>query len=181
MRNILNLEDVMYKKDFFVWFIMNCFPEGIDEENDMSIYDVIEENYSFDMDWFNELTNFYEGVFEDNDGYTDNPNSFSVYLNNNNELSIEFHPRDVIFFMNDSKIGCTEPDYSIKTVSFSKYLDLTEGLSYESQLFLLPMVEVKECEKIKFKEIVENIISKLNIEKSCEKQIVEIIINNCLG
>ncbi len=181
MRNIVNIEEVICKKDFFVWFIMNCFPEGLDKENDMSIYDVIEENYSFDIDWFNKFTNYYDGVFEENDGYVDNPNSIIVQLNNHNELIIEFHPGDVIFFMNNLKIGCTGPDYSIGVIPIDEYIELTKDLCYENKLFLLPMVEVKEYEEKKFREIVGFIISNLNIKKSCEKQVVEIIISNCLS
>lgn len=181
MRNIVNIGEVICKKDFFVWFIMNCFPAGLDEENDMSIYDVIEENYSFDMDWFNKFTNYYNGVFEENDGYVDNPNSIIVQLNNHNELIIEFHPGDVIFFMNNLKIGCTGPDYRIGVIPIDKYIELTKDLCYENKLFLLPMVEIKAYEETKFREIVGIIISNFNIKKSCQKQIVEIIINNCLS
>ena len=159
---------------------MNCFPEGLDEENDMSIYDVIEENYSFDMDWFNKFTNCCDGVFEENDGYVYNPNSIIVQLNNHNELMIEFHPGDIIFFMNNIKIGCTGPDYSIRAIPMDEYVELTKDLCYESKLFLLPMVEVKKFEETKFREMVGLIISNFNVKKSCEKQIVEIIINNCL-
>lgn len=81
IRNVVDIEKIKCKKDFFVWFIMNCFPKGIDEENDMSMYEVI-ENYSFDTNWVNKLTNYYDGVFEENDGYVDNPNSLIAHLNN---------------------------------------------------------------------------------------------------
>ena len=178
MRTIVDIEDVKCKKDFFVWFIMNCFPEGLDEENDLSIYDVIEENYSFDMDWFNKFTNYYDGVFEENDGYVDNPNSIMVQLNNHNELIIEFHPGDIIFFMNNVKIGCTGPDYKIRVLSIDEYMEFTKDLGCECELLLLPMVEVKEHEVAKFREILLSIISNFDIKKSCEKQIIEIIINN---
>ena len=181
MRNIVNIEEVINKRDFFVWFIMNGFPEGLDKDNDISIYDIIEENYSFDMDWLNKFTNYYDGIFEKNDGYVDNPNAIIVPLNNHNELCIEFHPGDVIFFMNDKKIGCTGPDYSIRVIPIDEYIELTRDLCYENKLFLLPMVEVKEYEEMKLREIVGHVISNFNIKKSCEKQIVEIIINNCLS
>ena len=181
MRNIVDIRDITCKEDFFVWFIMNCFPKGLDEENDMSIYDVIEENYSLDIDWFNKFTSYYDGVFEENDGYIDNPNSIIVQLNNHKELIIEFHPGDVIFFMNSIKIGCTGAHYSIGAIPMDEYIELTKDLCYENKLFLLPMVEVKEYDETKFREIVEIIISKFNIKKSCEKQIIGIIINNCLS
>jgi len=111
----------------------------------------------------------------------DNPNAIIVPLNNHNELCIEFHPGDVIFFMNDKKIGCTGPDYSIRVIPIDEYIELTRDLCYENKLFLLPMVEVKEYEEMKLREIVGHVISNFNIKKSCEKQIVEIIINNCLS
>ena len=135
IRNVVDIEKIKCKKDFFVWFIMNCFPKGIDEENDMSMYEVIEENYSFDTNWVNKLTNYYDGVFEENDGYVDNPNSLIAHLNNQCELIIEFHPGDVIFFMNNIKVGCTGLDYSIEAISFDEYIELTKNLCYENKLF----------------------------------------------
>ena len=72
-----------------MWFIMNCFPKGLDEENDMSIYDVIEENYSFDMDCFNKFTNYYDGVFEENDGYVETVPGKGVYIANKNKEIIK--------------------------------------------------------------------------------------------
>ena len=83
--------------------------------------------------------------------------------------------------MNNLKIGSTGPDYSIRVIPIDEYIKLTKDLCYENKLFLLPMVEVKEYEETKFREIVGLIISNFNIKKSCEKQIVEIIINNCLS
>lgn len=179
MRNIVKIDKLMKRKDFIVWFIMNCFPEGVDEESDMSIYDVIEENYIFDMDWFNNFTNYYDGVFEENDGYVDNPNSIVVLLNNNNELIIEFHPGYVIFFLNNIEIGCTGPHYNIKSISFNKYIELTENVEYDGKLFLLPMIKVSEEEKKEFEKILWELVSKYQIKECCLKQIVKIIINNC--
>lgn len=181
MRNIVNVEDVMSKEDFVAWFIMNCFPEGLDEENDMSIYDVMEENYSFDTEWFNKFTCYYDGVFEENDGYVENPNAISVHLNNHNELTIEFHPGDIIFFMNDFEIGCTGPDYRIKVISFAEYCELTRNLGYENKLLLLPIVIVDEDEEAEFRKCVELILSNFNVRKSCLEPVVEIIVNNCMA
>ena len=179
MRNILNVEEVLCKKDFFIWFIMNSFPVGVDEKNDMSIYDVIEENYTFDMDWYNKFTRYYDGVFDETDGYVDTPNAIFVPLNNG-ELIIEFHPGDIIFIMNNKKIGSTGADYNIGAITMDEYMDLTNNLPYETKLFLLPMVSIKECETAKFRNIIELIISNYKIKKNCKKQIVEIILNNCL-
>jgi hypothetical protein len=90
MRNIVNIEEVINKRDFFVWFIMNGFPEGLDKDKDMSIYDVIEENYSFDMDWFNKFTNYYDGIFEENDGYVDNPNAIIISYSDEDLIYMQY-------------------------------------------------------------------------------------------
>ena len=66
-------------------------------------------------------------------------------------------------------------------IPFKNYIELTKDLGYESELFLLPMVMISEDEEVEFREIVEDIIANFNIQKSCEKQIVEIIVNNCLS
>ena len=180
MRKIKSIEEVTSKENFMIWFIMNCFPEGIDEETDMSMYDLIEEEYSFDTEWYDNFTNFYDGVFEENDGYVDDPNAIMIELNNHNELIIEFHPGDVIFFMNDSQIGCTGPEYEIKAITYKEYKELTKDLSPEKKLFLLPMVEITENEKTEFYKLVSMVLLNNNISSDCKNQIVEIIVNNCL-
>ena len=34
MRNIISVEKIMCDKNFIIWFLLNNFAEGIDEEND---------------------------------------------------------------------------------------------------------------------------------------------------
>ena len=41
MRNIISVEKIMCDKNFIMWFLMNNFPEGIDEENDLSMNEII--------------------------------------------------------------------------------------------------------------------------------------------
>ena len=110
----------------------------------------------------------------------DDTDSIMIELNNHNELIIEFHPGDVIFFMNNCQIGCTGPEYKIKAITFKEYTELTKDLSLEKKLFLLPMVEVNENETTEFSELLSMLLSNYSISSSCKNQIIEIIINNCL-
>lgn len=180
MRNIISVEKIMCDKNFIMWFLMNNFPEGIDEENDLSMNEIISDSCSLDRKWVDEFTNYYNGVFEENDGYVDTPNAIKIQLTNNNELIIEFHPGDTIYLLNNLEIASTGPNYRIRVINFSKFIELTKNLDIKSKMFLLPITSVGKKEKNEFGENVRKIIEELDIDNIEEDILVKIIVNNCL-
>ncbi|MDE7204788.1 MAG: immunity protein 19 [Lachnospiraceae bacterium] len=51
-------------------------------------------------------------------------------------LKIEFHPGDILYFINDEQIGSTGPHYELQTIPYEKVEQLL-SLKKGRQLFLL--------------------------------------------
>ena len=65
----------------------------------------------------------------------DNPTTLEELLPDK-KLKIEFHPGDILYFINDEQIGSTGPHYELRTIAYKeveKLLSLKNG----RQLFLL--------------------------------------------
>ena len=69
--------------------------------------ELIQEKCILDKDWIDNLTSYYDGVFDENDGYVDTPKAVAIKLSNGDEFCVEFHPGDTIYYINDVQIGCT--------------------------------------------------------------------------
>lgn len=91
-------------KNLLLWFITMNFPEGYDAEQDISLVEFMEENYEFDDDEINTVTQYYDAVFDENDGYVDEPNVIAINLSNGKELSVAFHPGDIEYYIDDEMI-----------------------------------------------------------------------------
>ena len=48
---------------FINWFVMSNFPEGIDEEEDISLSEILSSS-PIDKEYIDQLTQFYDGVFD---------------------------------------------------------------------------------------------------------------------
>ena len=82
--------------------------------------------------------------------------------------------------MNNSEIASTGPNYRIRVINFSKFIELTKNLDIKSKMFLLPITSVGKKEKNEFGENVRKIIEELDIDNIEEDILVKIIVNNCL-
>ena len=63
MRELVDIKVFENSKDIFIWFLMNGFPEGLDEENDMALAEIIEEVFIIDTKTVDEFTGYYDGVY----------------------------------------------------------------------------------------------------------------------
>ena len=100
-------------------------------------------NYDIDINIVHDFTGFYEGVFDINDGYIDVPKTVKIFLDNDNEFYVEFHPGDTLFFLNNEIIGSTGPHYQIRKIPFLSFLNYSKRLSNVEKLLLLPMADIR--------------------------------------
>ena len=80
MRKIVQYDDVKENKDFWRYFFCVNFPCAEDKDSDMSLLEIIEEKYEISKKWQDEFTGFYEGVFDENDGYVNDPSTLKIEL-----------------------------------------------------------------------------------------------------
>ena len=87
------------------------FPSGV-TSNDDALIEIMSEKYEdlIDHSFIDDLTGYYDGVFDESDGYIDNPNTIKMILSTGNELFIEFHPGDTIYYFGQEELGCTGPE-----------------------------------------------------------------------
>ncbi len=175
MRNIVNYEIIKKNNNFWIWFIMNNFPESLDELSDKTVMEIINENYFIDKEWIDEFTGYYKEVFNENDGYIENPNTLEIILSTNDILYIEFHPGDTIYYINDIEIGCTGPEYSIKKISWKEYCNYTYLMDNKKKLLLLPMLSIEKNSEYSIIDILGCVIKEDILEN-----VYNAIIENCI-
>ena len=179
MRKIIDISVFSSNKQLMQWFIMSNFPESYSSEKDISLMEYFQLNYDIDINIVHDFTGFYEGVFDINDGYIDVPKTVKIFLDNDNEFYVEFHPGDTLFFLNNEIIGSTGPHYQIRKIPFLSFLNYSKRLSNVEKLLLLPMVYFENEKENDFLSTIKPII-KLSIVKEEDVEIISLFIaQNC--
>lgn len=180
MRQIIDHLELLHNKCFGVWFLMNNFPEGIDILNDCSIAEIIAENCKIDKTWIDDLTGYYERVFDENDGYVENPKTIKLRLSTGALLFVEFHPGDTLYYIDRDVVGCTGPDYSIRKILFSQFAEYTKDMNDKEKIFLLPMLKVYNNEKELAINLIKTILSNYELQKCKLTELCECVLENCI-
>lgn len=171
MDKLITLNDLKFSNtSFWRGFLASAFPTALDEKLDISLVEMIEENKLVDIKWWNEFTKYYEGVMDESDGYIDNPMSFVYDLTSTQKLKIEFHPGDIVYYINDEQIGCTGPHYSIYIFPFESLLKYIET-NNEKRLFLLllPLATVSEQDVDNATQIISDALSQILDVSYCKQ------------
>ena len=180
MRQIITYSKVLSNKNFILWFLINNFPEGVYDIYDNSIAEIIEDNCVIEKKWIDDLTGYYDGIFDVNDGYIDNPKTINLHLSTGDNYFIEFHPGDTLYYINDKLIGCTGPDYSIKKITLKDFFKYTDTMKSVERLLLLPMIKVcLEEKKIMF-DVIRSILQNVDLQNCNINDICVCIFENCL-
>ena len=181
MRKLINYDMINNEKDFWLIFLMGGFPESLDNETDETLSEIISGLYGYNRQWADNFTGYYDGIFDECDGYIDDPTTLEMELSTGERLYIEFHPGDTIYFINDEEIGCTGPEYFIHKLDWRQYVSYTHSLSSDQKLLVLPMLAVKDGEKNDLKQIIFDGLKAIGVIKESDyERICGAIIANCL-
>lgn len=147
-------------KAFWHVYFLCGYGEFYCEELDMSVMDMEEEiNQDGDLEYWNEFTGWYEGIFEESDGYLDEPTYLETYIDAMNKtLKIEFHPGETVYFLDGEEIGCIGPhSVTRQPLSFTAMKSVLDGAFGDILFFLLfPMVELEEGDRVEAGELFLN-------------------------
>ena len=143
--------------NFWIKYFGCSYPNGYDEERDTSVTDIMLAWCTQETeDWWKKFTGCCPGVFDDRDGYADDPATLEAPVGNGKMLKIEFHPGDTLYYINGREIGSTGPHWKVQVLAFH---EIEQLLAQENgrQLFLLllPLAFLQEedagaaCRKIK--------------------------------
>jgi len=108
------------------------------------------------------LTQYYDGVFDEYDGYVECPNAIRLDLNGNT-YEVEFHPGDTVYYLNGEQLGCTGPEYSIRKISLDQFKEFSKDISCKEKLFLLPMLKASVEEKEEVFQIIDEIMQNFEL------------------
>ena len=163
----------VYSK-FWYGFFASSYPNGYDEELDMSVEEIVGE--LADPDWWDEFTGYYDGVFEECDGYLEEPHTIKFELAADQKLTIEFHPGDIVYHINGEVIGSTGPHWKLQVLEYAD-LKRLEGLECGNELFwlLLPLVKAANDEEQAVRIMLMQKLQELFPADICEKLAVCII------
>ena len=175
MENIVKFNEIKDNNNFWFMFFAYNFPLSLDQETDMSLTEIMEDNYSVDMRWIDDFTGYYDGVIDEGDGYIDDPKRLKIELATGNNLYIEFHPGDTVYLIDNNEIGCTGPHYFVHRIAWSDFKKYSENLSDIEKILLLPMVYIKDEEKKELQNIVYNVLNSLELMKEIEENDYDII------
>lgn len=181
VRKLINYETVKNENDFWLIFLMGGFPESLDRETDQTLSEIISSLYDYNRQWADNFTGYYDGIFDEGDGYIDDPTTLEIELSTREKLYIEFHPEDMLYFIDNEKIGCTGPHYFIHKYAWQKFVSYTCSLSCDKKILLLPMLAVKDGEKNDLKQIILDGLKAIRVIKESDyERICGAIIENCL-
>lgn len=151
MKKQIDIKELDFdKQNFWISFFSASYPNGVDEETDFTLYDILDEADLVNkevMDWWEEFTGYYEGVLDETDGYLEEPTTLEVSVNETETLKVEFHPGDIIYYMNDKEIGSTGPHFELQTMAYKKIEQISTG-EYGKELYflLLPIAKLEKEE-----------------------------------
>ena len=165
-RKIVDHKSLLSNPSFINWFLMSNFPEGIDVDEDVSLSEILSSG-PIDKQFIDDLTQYYDGVFDEYDGYVECPNAIRLDLNGN-AYEIEFHPGDTVYYLNGEQLGCTGPEYFTKRIPLGQYKEFAAGLSSKEQLFLLPMLKAAAEEREEVFQIMDEIMQNFELPINLE-------------
>ncbi len=162
--NRISFKDIGFDNQHF-WngYFQISYPNSYDEETDLSVTDFLEENKlsdEEDVEYWDELTGYYDGVLDESDGYLDDP----TYLEEpcgRKTLKIEFHPGDVLYYLDGKEIGSTGPHWRLNVLHIDELERLLDDNDENNEILfwlLLPLAAANEYDR---KEIADFLKGKL--------------------
>lgn len=177
----VSIEELNFdNKSFWRVYFLSSYGEFYCEELDMCVSDIEEVIQDGDLEYWNEFTGWYEGIFEESDGCLDEPAYLETYIDAmNRTLKIEFHPGETVYYLDGEEVGCIGPhSVTRQPLSFSAMKSVLDGVCGDILFFLLfPMVELEEGDRVEAGELFLNRLVSMAVfdEKLCSKLVRMII------
>ncbi len=165
-------------KEFWSSFFAVSYPNGYDEDMDLSVEEIVSQ--FADMEWWDDFTGYDEEVFEENDGYLEEPMSVEAILDGNRTLKVEFHPGDILYYINGENVGSTGPHWKLQIFDFTEIVQLLTKENGEiAFLLLLPLARILANDVSEAEKRIEVMLEKLFDTSVCE-DIVRCLVNQLI-
>jgi len=181
MRKVIRFDTIKNENNFWIFFFSTHFPQSWNENTDQTLSEIMEDNYEIETDWVDDFTGYFEGVMDVCDGYIEAPTTLQIELSNQNMLFIEYHPGDIVYYIDNIEIGCLGPHYKIQKISWQDFKLYTAKMETKEALLLLPMLVVNKEEQAVVEQFIVNALDTIKfINWHNYEKIREGIIAHCL-
>lgn len=137
-----------HNKNFWIGFFCSAYLNTADEETDSSIYDILDEAGIVNkeaINWWEEFCGYYEGVLDETDGYLEEPAALEVSISSMETLKIEFHPGDIIYYLNNEEIASLGPHFRLQVMPYKKIEEISKKkCGKELYFLLLPIAKLEK-------------------------------------
>ncbi|TBO40569.1 Imm19 family immunity protein [Pedobacter kyonggii] len=138
-----------------ILLLMN-FPFASDPEAEQMLDEFVAENYEIPSEeWFTEVSGDVDANGEEVSPW--NGTVFSFVINEEVTLVVEFHPFEVVYFLNDVFIGNSGGHFMLSLLSWQEFLKIVEVVEDDAMLFfvLLPFVVGAKGEEQEIRKEIE--------------------------
>ncbi len=180
--NIIHLNHLQFDNTrFWAYFLSINYPCAVLEESDCSMPDFVGQVLPVDTQWIDCFTQYYDGVFEESDGYLEHPTTLLADLSPTEHFKIEFHPGDTIFYINDEEIGCTGPHWELWKIPYQKIKEvLVQNDGAVLFQLLLPMAALEPDDASHLKPILEKQFSELGFAEPVLAQMIDCLVSGLI-
>lgn len=182
-----NITDICFSNNlFWAYYFSTSYPNAYCKSLDVMIDGIVQDIYNIDlnqeMDWINNFTGYYEGVMDESDGYLEHPNFLKIDINPSMYLTIEFHPGDTLYYINNINIGCTGPHWMLFCLTWTELKKMIKNAPNGDALFwlLLPIVGITKEDNID--EVRKVILEKAGVfQPIISSELLEIFIETIIS
>lgn len=92
-------QDVLVDRRFWAGLYAGAFGQVGEPAEPAAFCSSLGVNERDALDWHHQFTGWYPGIFDESDGYSDDPATVEVVLGNDVHLRVQFHPGDKYWFL----------------------------------------------------------------------------------
>jgi hypothetical protein len=141
-------QDVLGDRRFWASLYAGAFGQVGERPEPAAFCSLLEVDEQDALEWDHEFTGWYPGIFDESDGYSDDPATVRLDLANNVQLRVEFHPGDEYWFLRgpdaaQAMLANIGPHWALPGLRWQEAVaigDATPENGWVAALLLLPVV-----------------------------------------
>lgn len=170
MNNRIEIKDID-NKNFWISFFSVSYPNSYDEKTNETAADILRKIRNESVsEWWDEFTGYNKGILLRSGGYLEDAATFETYLNEDEFLSIEFHPGNILYFINGREIGRTGRHWELQVFPYKKVKKVLDQENGDGVFFLLLPLAVLKKEEVEEAECkIRELLPRYVPEELCDR------------
>ena len=149
-------QEVLEDRRFWASLYASAFGQVGAPPEPAAFCSLLEVNERDALDWHNEFTGWYPGIFDESDGCIEDPAQVQVALANNVQLRVEFHPGDQYWFLRgadgaEAMLANIGPHWALPGLRWQEAIAIGDAMptnGWLATLLLLPIVWITRGDNV---------------------------------